>query len=152
MLLTEILSAKPWIKDGKQYFGGKWNEWDHIQVVAAEAQVWLTLRYVLLDPECSKYYPITESRRNHLTRLLPMMSPTLLDQLSPMIELKHWLCKVSCLQEYAAPPKPVLLEAILEIKESIIQQCGGKWKKIAEKQLGNIFTRNKKCLQEAARK
>ncbi|CAG9764398.1 unnamed protein product [Ceutorhynchus assimilis] len=152
VLLTEILMSKPWLNNGKQYVAGKWKDWDYEQLGQAEAQVWLTLRYILLDPECMKYYPITESRRNQLTRLLPLMSPTLLDQLSPMFELKHWLCKVSCLQEYSAPPKPLLLEAILDIKECIMQECGGKWKEIARKQVGNIFTKNKESLKDAAMK
>lgn len=105
VLLTEILVAKPWVKNNKLYMAGKWKEWDQEQLGQAEAQVcapknpkfnykmlfkqvWLSLRYLLLDPDCPKYYPITENRRNQLVRLLPLISPTLLDQLAPLIELK----------------------------------------------------------------
>ncbi|KAL1488056.1 hypothetical protein ABEB36_015425 [Hypothenemus hampei] len=152
VLLTEILLVRPWIKNKKVYVTSKWKDWDGEQLPQSDAQVWLTLRYILLDPECSKYYPITESRRNQLVKLLNMLTPTLLDQLSPLLELKHWLCRMSCLQKYASPPKPILLEAILDIKEAIMRQCQGKWRKIAEKQAPVIFNSNKASLQEAARK
>lgn len=80
------------------------------------------------------------------------MKPTLLDQLSPLIELKQWLCRLSVTTQPSAPPKPLLLEVVLEIKEKILQQAGGKWKKIAEKQLPFIFTNDKSTLQDVAKK
>lgn len=95
---------------------------------------------------------MTDYRRGQLTKLLPLMKPTLLDQISPLIELKHWLCRASMLEQTAPPSKPLLLETLLEIKESIIKECGGKWKKIAEKQLPNIFTNDKSTLQEIAKR
>ncbi|XP_030745100.1 zinc finger MYND domain-containing protein 10 [Sitophilus oryzae] len=152
VLLTEILIGKPWFCDGKQYINGKWMNWDGEQLCQAEAQVWLALRHVLLDPECPKYYPITENRRRQLVKLIPLMTPNILDQLSPLMELKHWLCRVSCMEEYATPAKPILLEPILEIKERILQDCGARWKKIAENQVSNVFSTNRDALQQAARK
>ncbi|KAF7273666.1 hypothetical protein GWI33_013613 [Rhynchophorus ferrugineus] len=152
VLLVEVLHAKPWQHDDKQYHNGKWSQWDGERLAQAEAQVWLTLRHVLLDPECPKYYPITENRRNQLVRLICLMGPHILDQLSPLAELKHWLCRLSCLEEYAAPAKPLLLEPVLEIKERILQECGGKWRRIAEKQLQYIFSDDRDTLQEAAKK
>lgn len=57
---------------------------------------------------------------------------------------------MSCIREYATCSKPFLLEAVLEIKEAIMQQCQGKWKKIAEKQLNEVFAQDKNTLKEAA--
>ncbi|XP_018570966.1 zinc finger MYND domain-containing protein 10 [Anoplophora glabripennis] len=151
-LFTQILMAAPWIKDGKQYIAGSWKTWDNEQLCQSEAQVWLTLRQLLLDPECSKYYAITESRRSQIMKLLPLMKPTILDQLSPLIELKQWLCRLSVTGQPSAPPKPLLLETVLEIKEKILQQAGGKWKKIAEKQVPLIFTNDQSALQDVAKK
>ncbi|XP_023019578.1 zinc finger MYND domain-containing protein 10 [Leptinotarsa decemlineata] len=152
VLFTEIMLAAPWAKNGKVYSGGSWKAWDNEQLGQSEAQVWLTLRHLLLDPDCPKYYPLTESRRNHLAKLLPLMKPTLLDQLSPLIELNHWLCRVNFLDQSAAPPKPLLIEALLEIKEKILRQTGGKWKKLAEKQLPVVFTTDKTLLFDIASK
>lgn len=39
VLLTEILGAKPWVKNNKLYVAGKWKEWDQEQLGQAEAQV-----------------------------------------------------------------------------------------------------------------
>lgn len=106
----------------------------------------------MLDEECLKFYPMTDNRKFQLMKLLPLMRPTLLDQLSPLLELKHWLCRLSMIEQTAAPPKPLLLETILEIKESILKECDGKWRKIADKQLPIIFTSDNSVLQEIARK
>ncbi|KAJ8925944.1 hypothetical protein NQ315_009796 [Exocentrus adspersus] len=152
VLFTEILSSAPWVKNGQQYVAGSWKNWDREQLGQHEAQVWLTLRQLLLDPECPKYYSITDTRRSQLMRLLPLLTPVLLDQLSPLIELKQWLCRLSVMDQPAAPSKPFLLETVLEIKEKILQQAGGKWKKIAEKQVPLIFTNDKDKLQDIAKK
>lgn len=85
-------------------------------------------------------------------KLLPIIKPTLLDQLSPLIELKHWLCRLSMVEQTAPPTRPILLEPVLEIKESILQECRGRWKSITEKQLPNIFTNDKNVLKDVAKK
>ncbi|XP_060531559.1 zinc finger MYND domain-containing protein 10 [Cylas formicarius] len=152
VLLSEIILKRPWVKnDGNIYSGGKWRKWDNEQLPQVEAQVWLTLRQTLLSQEGHQYYSITANRRSQLTKILPMMNPILLDQLSPLFELKNWLCRVSCLQEYAPPIKPVFVEAILEIKEKILQECQSKWKSIAKKQALIIFTNNKEKIQQTAK-
>ncbi|XP_019768921.2 zinc finger MYND domain-containing protein 10 isoform X1 [Dendroctonus ponderosae] len=152
ILLTEILRIRPWVKGCKQFAGGKWKNWDQEQLVQAEAQVWLTLRFILLDSECSHYYSITQSRRTQLCMLLHLMVPSLLDQLAPLVDLKYWLCKLTSLQEYAAPPKPLLVETIMEIKENILAECKSSWKKIAKQQVGIVFSQNRELLQEVAKK
>nr|CAH7759453.1 unnamed protein product [Callosobruchus chinensis] len=152
VLFTEILCVAPWIKDGKIYSGGTWKVWDNEQLGQAEAQVWLTLRQLLLDPECPKRYNLTDSRRNQLTKLLPLMKPTLLDQLSPLIELNHWLHRVGLMEQSAPSTGPLLLEMVLGLKDNILKECGGKWKKLAQKQLPLVFNNDKEALQEVAKK
>lgn len=83
-------------------------------------------------------------------QLLPLMKPTLLDQISPLLDLNHWLCRLSVLEQTSPTPRPLLLETMLEIKEKILEECGGKWKKIAEKQLPVIFTNDKRTLTNVA--
>nr|CAI5848633.1 unnamed protein product [Callosobruchus analis] len=152
VLFTEILCVAPWTKDEKIYSGGTWKVWDNEQLGSAEAQVWLTLRQLLLDPECPKRYHLTESRRNQLAKLLPLMRPTLLDQLSPLIELNHWLHRVGVIEQSAPSTGPLLLETVLGLKDNILKECGGKWKKFAQKQLPLVFNNDKEALQEVAKK
>ncbi|CAH1958239.1 unnamed protein product [Acanthoscelides obtectus] len=80
------------------------------------------------------------------------MRPTLLDQLSPLIELNHWLCRVGVMEQSVPSSGPLLLETVLGLKENILKECGGKWKKIAEKQLPLVFNHDKQLLQEVAKK
>lgn len=112
--------------------------------------MWLTLRQLLLDPACATHYPITNSRRTQLAKLLPLMQPVLLDQISPLLELQQWLCRATMSEQPAAPHKPVLLETLLTIRESILKQYNNKWKKIAREQAPVIFNNDKNQLKEIA--
>ncbi|KAI4468940.1 zinc finger mynd domain containing protein 10 [Holotrichia oblita] len=150
VLLIEILGHRPWIQDDKLYKGSRWIKWDGEALAQCEAQVWLALYQILMIPSCGKYYEITDSRRSQLMKLLPLMNPVLMDQLSPLCELKYWLCQLSVSNQPTVAPKPILLEIVLEIKNAILAQGEGKWKKIAKEQLPLIFGRDKKELMEIA--
>ncbi|KRT82900.1 hypothetical protein AMK59_4797, partial [Oryctes borbonicus] len=125
-------------------------QWDGEALAQSEAQVWLALYQILMVPSCGRYYEITDSRKSQLMKLLPLMSPLLLDQLSPLCEFKYWLCQLSVSNQSTVPPKPVLLEAVLEIKNGILAQGQNKWKKIAQQQLPLVFCRNRTELMEIA--
>lgn len=38
-LLIEVLLKKPWLKNNKQYAGGRWLPWDGVTLIKQEAQV-----------------------------------------------------------------------------------------------------------------
>ncbi|KAF5290976.1 hypothetical protein FQA39_LY14507 [Lamprigera yunnana] len=150
VLLTQVLIEKPWIKKGKEYIGGKWKDWDGESVPRVEAQVWLALRQLLLDPACVTHYDITDSRKSQLAKLQPLLSPIIVDQISPLIELQQWLYRLTITDQPAAPHKPIILEVVLEIQETILRSCKGKWKKLARIQLPFIFNRDHQELVETA--
>lgn len=152
VLLIEILLSKPWVRDGKLYAAGRWKEWDGECLGQAEAQVWLTLYQLLLDKACLSHYPLTESRRNQIMKLQPLLTPLLLDQLSPLLELKQWIYQLSISNQPTAPSKPILLETVLEIKQKILAEGNNKWKKIAQKQYPVIMTKDYKQLVEMAKR
>lgn len=147
-----MLLERPWVRDRKQYSGGQWVPWDGESIISVEAQIWLALRQLLLDPACPTHYNITDSRRCQLMRLQPLLSPILVDQISPLIELQQWLYHISVADQPPAPNKPVLLEIILEIKQNILGQCKSKWKQIARDQLPIIFSKNRDELMETAKR
>lgn len=103
-------------------------------------------------PTCGRHYEITDLRRSQLAKLLPLMSPVLLDQLSPLCELKYWLCQMTVSDQSTSVPRPILLETILEIKTNIMTQGQNKWKKIAKSQLPLVFSNDKKELTEIAQR
>ncbi|EFA06630.2 Zinc finger MYND domain-containing protein 10 homolog-like Protein [Tribolium castaneum] len=150
ILFAQILTTRPWIRDGKQYSAGRWMDWDGEALGQAEAQVWLTLRQLLLDPACREYYTVTEARRAQLAKLMMLLTPVLMDQLAPLVELKQWLSHVTMGEQVAKGSRPVLLETVLEVKERIVAQAGGKWKKLAKEQLPVVFCNDQKTLMECA--
>lgn len=110
------------------------------------------LHQLLTHPSCATHYTLTETRRSQFLKLLPLMSPILLDQLSPLIELKQWLCRISVSDLSAASAKPLLLEPVMEIKQAITKEGAGKWKKIASRQVSVIFSTDPKELMDAAKR
>lgn len=84
-------------------------------------------------------------------KLQPLLHPVLLDQVSPLIELKQWLCQVSVSDPPTATQKPLLLEPMLEIKQKILSEANEDWKKIAMEQLPVIFSTDRQELMETAK-
>ena len=78
------------------------------------------------------------------------MHPTLLDQLSPLLDLKYHLHQLSISNQFETAQKPILLEPVLEIKEAILKQGHRRWKKIAKQQLPSIFPEDQRELMEIA--
>lgn len=113
----------------------------------------MALHQLLTHPSCATHYTLTDNHRSQLMKLLPLMSPILLDQLSPLIELKQWLCRmsVSNTDSSATSTKPILLEPIMEIKQIIFKEGDGKWKKIANQQVSVIFNTNPNEVLETAK-
>lgn len=85
-------------------------------------------------------------------KLQSLLHPVLLDQLSPLIELKQWLCHIAVSEPQSATQKPLLLEPVLEIKQIILSEAGDKWKNIAQQQLPIIFSTNRRELMETAKR
>lgn len=105
-----------------------------------------------MDLSCASKYGITSTRQNQLMRLFPLITPILLDQLSPLIELQQWLYQATMAGKPLAMNQPVLLETILEIKQGILNKCMKKFKKIARHQLPIIFNKDKNHLREIAQR
>lgn len=79
-----------------------------------------------------------------------MLSPVILDQLSPLMQLKHFLSQICMGDQPTANSKPILLESVLEIKKKIVSENEGKWKTLAQEQLPIVFCNDQKTLMETA--
>ncbi|XP_072755278.1 zinc finger MYND domain-containing protein 10 [Anoplolepis gracilipes] len=116
-----------------------------------EGQVWFGLRELLLNPKCSPYYEITEHRLSQLSKLQKYLHEDILDQISPLIELKRWL---SYLNITAMPSSnascTVHVEVIPQIKSSILEKYHKKWKKLARHQSKYLFTMDQNYIKDAA--
>ncbi|PNF19693.1 Zinc finger MYND domain-containing protein 10 [Cryptotermes secundus] len=147
LLLANIIEQKPWIKDGPsgktlKFEDCKWQEIkgeDNMKVTRAEAQTWLALRQLLLDPRCPAHYDINEYHKNQLLKLQCFLHDTLLDQLSPLVELKYWLAKLASSHPPPITRRPLLLEVVPQIKQRLLEKNSKRWKKIAARQAEAMF-------------
>lgn len=75
------------------------------KICKLEGQVWIGLRELLLNPKCAPYYQITAFRLSELTKLQKQLHERILDQISPLIDLRRWLSylNVSSLPEETKP-------------------------------------------------
>lgn len=141
-LLSEILHCKPWLrrtdKGVEKFIDDSWQTvtgTDLMKVSKVEAQTWFCLRQLLFNGNISQIYAITEFRQRELAKCVALMSDTLLDQLPPLIELKHYLCALTVSGNETSKSSTIMMEEIPAIKEEIIEkakQIG--YKEISEKQ------------------
>ncbi|PSN56601.1 Zinc finger MYND domain-containing protein 10 [Blattella germanica] len=142
ILLTNIIERNPWIKRnsaGKtlKFEDFTWKETkgeENMKVTRAEAQTWLALRHLLLDPRCPAHYDINEYRKNQLMKLQCFLQETLMDQLSPLIDLKYWLAQLASSNPPPTPKRPLILE--------VIPQNSKRWSSIAKKHAEVMFSKD----------
>ena len=76
IFFIRFLFNKPWLikKDGKRYVYND-NSWiqsnasNLLQLNKVEAQIWITLYNLLLDPECAKKYKYTTNNKNEILKV-----------------------------------------------------------------------------------
>lgn len=153
LLLVHLLENRPWERENPKTRGqklklidGKWVEVsgeDLMKLTQVEGQVWLALRQLLLRDSCARNYEFSEFRRSQLQKVLKYMTDPLLDQLSPLIDLKQFLCHLQISSGSSTSRKPLILEVIPEIRRRILDWGGGKWQKIACRQAKILFLKDK---------
>ena len=76
-LLVPLIEEKPWIRtnhaDQREiYENSKWTvveKKDYSRLPVLEAQVWITLYDVFMDPECRRKYEFSDFKKNNLLRV-----------------------------------------------------------------------------------
>lgn len=153
LLFVELLNLKPWITHNKDkhhtirtiYIDGQWKRISSEtseKLSSTEAQIWFGLRELLLNPKCFQYYEFSDFRKSQLFKLQKFLHETTLDQLSPLIELKHWLNQLAMSNVPQQSEKTVLLlEVLPEIRDKILAENRNNWKNIAKLQVKRFFNR-----------
>lgn len=80
------------------------------------------------------------------------MTENLIDQVSPLIQLKQYLAKLTVSEAPSRYIKPLIMETIPEIKTKILSEGFKKWKKIAAKHVSIIFDSDKDATMEVAKR
>jgi hypothetical protein len=97
-LMVYLIELSPWVrkrKDGFEKFEAngwhKLKESDLVVVSRVEAQVWLALMNLLLEPEARKTYQYSKKNQSVVLRLKDCISEEIVDQIPPIVDLQRYL-------------------------------------------------------------
>lgn len=158
LLLVHLVENSPWTrqKDGKlyKYFDSKWQEIpreDRFKITKIEGQVWLSIFKLLMDQHCQQKYEMDSYRKNVIIKLRAHLTEIMLDQIPVLGELLRYLEHLS-MMEPPAVKKDLILEQIPEMRDDILRENEGKWKKIAKKQSKTVFNPSESDMRAQAKR
>ncbi|ESO83594.1 hypothetical protein LOTGIDRAFT_179706 [Lottia gigantea] len=158
VLLVELIENPPWTKrqHGQlyKYIENKWQlvaRDDMFKITKIEGQVWICVYHVLMDQNCQQKYDLNSYRKNVILKLRGYINEMLLDQLPILGELQRYLEHLSMMEP---PPvkQDLVLEQLPEIRDSIINEYNGKWKKMAVQQSKTQFNPSNCDIQQQAKR
>lgn len=76
-VLVPLIEDKPWIRKGangerEKYENGKWmivDKGEYSKIVKLEANVWIAIYNLFMEPECRKKYELSDFRKSNLLRV-----------------------------------------------------------------------------------
>ncbi|TPX32886.1 hypothetical protein SmJEL517_g04092 [Synchytrium microbalum] len=137
---VSVMERAPWLRKTQQhgmqrFEDGKWKNVtvEDVSVLGkVEAQMWIALYNMLLEPECRKKYEYTTSRQSKILRLRDFITESLVDQLPVLVGLQRALEELSIMQPPDDPSvhrRGAMIEQVSELYDEIIK--GVDWKKTA---------------------
>lgn len=143
-LLSEVLHCRPWQRRTKKgfekYIEGKWTiiSGDEYQKICKiEAQAWFAFRQLLFNNTLMRSYDWNDFRCREISKCVGLINDVLLDQLTPLLQLKQFLATMSIQKPtYAGGPSKqtstsLLLEEVPELQNRFL----GEIKSFGEKNL-----------------
>ncbi|BDA48751.1 Zinc finger MYND domain-containing protein 10 [Coccomyxa sp. Obi] len=145
--LIPLLERPPWRrrvkKQSQGYQDGQWQKLepeDRLKLTLHEAQVWLALSNLLVDPSCrAKVLQQGTHYSESLLRLRRHMNEILLDQLPVLADLQRVLDELAlgCAGVPYAANSTLIIEQVPMIRARILE--GKDWRALAEEQKRNFF-------------
>jgi len=123
--LSYLIESVPWIRRTSsnkilRWEGSNWkeiNKKDISKLCQVEAQIWIALYNLMVEPECRRKYAYTNHTREVILRLRPYLTPQLIDELPILKDLQRVLDELSILN---IPDNSVqaglLVEQVVEFK------------------------------------
>lgn len=157
-ILSEILHCQPWQRNNngiEKFIDDKWikvNGDDVLKITKCEAQTWFCLRNLLFSKNAMNMYAINEFRQRELSKCQLYLCENILDQLPPLIDLKHCLCTLG-LSGGGNGKMRIILEEITFIKDVIVENAKRiGYQEIAHKHAEKFFNLNDDSVQLWAQK
>jgi hypothetical protein len=128
MLLTAFILQRPWVRrsDTDEEYNGDEQKWvevkpqDRFIIGKIEAQAWLALYQLLMQPRVIGMYDLTDFRKDQLLRLRPLLHETAVDQIPLLNHFATWLDGLAIGSIPSPPPKsPLIIEMVSSIRPAL---------------------------------
>ncbi|KAJ3120343.1 Zinc finger MYND domain-containing protein 10 [Nowakowskiella sp. JEL0407] len=144
--LACLISRSPWLKrkDGRGirvFENGSWKDGDPEALSKSEAQVWLCLYNMLMEPTCQQKYDFNDARKEAVLGLRPYLNERLFNQLPILPDLLRHLeqLSITCVPN-SSIQGGLLVELVPEMKLKIENRTD--WKELAKKTISFLKSEN----------
>lgn len=153
-VLIPLMEQKPWIKKssaGKMIFEEQ--HWvksrDSLKIPKVEAQIWMTIFNLFMNPDVRSKYELNSYRKNNLLRLRKFINEVVIDQLPILGALLRSLEELSLMGD--SLPSKISAFVIQQLPELQDKICYGQnWDEIAEYQKREFWVENQEEVKRAA--
>jgi hypothetical protein len=136
-LMVPLIENPPWVRKRRTADGGfVWEKYhnsawvlvdakDLLKITPVEAQPWLCMYNMLLEPEVRKIYTLGPHRKAVLTRVRKYLNEVLIDQLPLLAGLQRTLDEMAVMAVPDATPgkSGLLLETIPVVQEQLMKEA-----------------------------
>eukprot|EP00899_Mesostigma_viride_P004491 jgi/Mesvir1/14042/Mv03116-RA.1 len=155
MQLVPLLDAQPWTRrrerQGKpmveKFQDGAWHEVardERLRVAKPEAQVWLALHNLVVDPRCRARYTFDDFRKSVVGKLRRHFHELLFDQLPVLKDLQRTveeLAFANTVPSAEIKAARLVLEQVPEVRQGLLAHGtrDGGWQKLADHAVSAVF-------------
>lgn len=160
MAITALLQRPCWRRCSKgkmEKYIDPVQKWAYIkpddmhQLSVYEAQAWLALNALVVEPQCRARYELDDLRRDQLLALRRHLHDALLDQLPPLSDLRRMLDHMALGVSAPSPAQQsrsrLIMEQVPGMREALLH--GQDWKALAEQLCTTHLSKN--AMQHVAR-
>eukprot|EP00727_Mastigamoeba_balamuthi_P001513 m51a1_g11359 putative zinc finger mynd domain-containing protein 10-like (952) ;mRNA; f:2518-17202 len=142
-LLMALMERPPWVRRGESGGRERWNDgaWaavdagDEARVTKTEAQLWLLLNNLLVDPACRSKITWNSSKKDAILRQVRrFLVDEVVDQIPVLVDLRRALDELAI---FDAPPATSVPRSVVvssgsaAIRDALVREAAGEWDAIA---------------------
>lgn len=137
----------------EKYIDQEWKEiqpCDLLQITQCEAQCWIAVFHLTCSSaNCREQYGLNTYRKEQILRLRKFLNEYLMDQLPVLSDVRRYMDELSLMHvpdhnsggSSNGVGMTVLMEQIDSVRESLLNECNGRWDEVARNQFELIFSR-----------
>ncbi|KAF4127604.1 putative MYND-type domain-containing protein [Phytophthora infestans] len=121
----------------KKFVDQKWvlvEPSDLLALTTTEAQVWLTIYYLLCTKSAREHYEVTQYRKDQLLRIRKYLNELLVDQLPLLADVQRYLDELAIVQvgsTSALGKNGLVMEAVPYLRDSILRTFRSRYRELA---------------------